>query len=128
MIRRMPIDRRQFLAGSAAGAATLVAPLSAYGLDAAQFGLRAGTPDDQSRAFQRALDQAARTRAPLMLAPGVYRAGELNLPDGAQLLGVRGATRLILTRGTTLLSTEGGDSITLSGLTLEGGGQPLPQN
>ena len=124
----LPIDRRRFLGGCAAGAATLVAPLSAYGLDAAQFGLRAGAPDDQSRAFQRALDQAARTRAPLILAPGVYRAGDINLPDGAQLFGVRGATRLILTHGQSLLSTEGSSSVTLSGLALEGGGQPLPQN
>jgi uncharacterized secreted repeat protein (TIGR03808 family) len=125
MTSALPIDRRQFLMG---GAATLAAPLSAYGLDATQFGLRAGATDDQSRAFQRALDQAARTRVPLILAPGVYRAGGLNLPAGAQLFGVRGATRLILTHGPSLLSTEGGDSITLSGLTLEGGSQALPQN
>ena len=121
----MPIDRRQLLVGSITSVA---APLSAYGLDAAQFGVRAGAPDDQSRAFQRALDQAARTRAPLILAPGVYRAGDLNLPAGAQLFGVRGATRLILTHGPSLFFTEGGDSVTLSGLTLEGGGQALPQN
>jgi uncharacterized secreted repeat protein (TIGR03808 family) len=125
MIHIMPIDRRQFLLGSAAA---LAAPLSAFGLDATQFGVRAGAPDDQSRAFQRALDQAARTRAPLILAPGVYRISDLNLPAGAQLFGVRGATRLILTHGRSLLSTEGGDNVTLSGLTLEGGGQALPQN
>ena len=124
-MRVMSIDRRHFLLGSAA---TLAAPLSAYGLDAAQFGVRAGAPDDQSRALQRALDQAARTRAPLVLAPGVYRAGDLNLPAGAHLIGVRGATRLVLTHGPSLLSTEGGDSVTLSGITFEGGGQPLPQN
>ena len=124
----MPIDRRQFLMGSVTSATALAAPLSAYGLDAAQFGVRAGAPDDQSRVLQRALDQAARTRAPLILPPGVYRTGELNLPSGAQLFGVRGATRLILTHGPSLLSHEGGDSITLSGLTLEGGAHALPQN
>ncbi len=127
-MRIMSIDRRRLLVGSVASAAALAAPLSAYGLDAAQFGVRAGAPDDQSRALQRALDQTARTRAPLILAPGVYRAGDLNLPAGAQLFGVRGATRLVLTHGRSLLSTEGGDSVTLSGLTLEGGGQALPQN
>ena len=99
MIHVMPTDRRQFLVGTVTSAAALAAPLSAYGLDAAQLGVRPGAPDDQSRAFQRALDQAARTRAPLVLAPGVYRAGDLNLPAGAQLFGVRGATRLILTHG-----------------------------
>jgi uncharacterized secreted repeat protein (TIGR03808 family) len=124
----MPIDRRQVIVGSITGAVALAAPFSAYGLDAAQLGVRAGAPDDQSRAFQRALDQAARTRTPLILAPGVYRAGDLNLPAGAQLFGVRGATRLILTHGPSLFFTEGSDSVTLSGLTLEGGGQALPQN
>jgi uncharacterized secreted repeat protein (TIGR03808 family) len=100
----MPIDRRSLLIGSLSGAVALTVPLSAYGIDAAQFGVRPGALDDQSRALQRAIDQAARTRAPLILVPGVYRAGDLRLSDGAQLLGVRGATRLVLTRGPSLLS------------------------
>jgi uncharacterized secreted repeat protein (TIGR03808 family) len=124
----MPIDRRKLLVGSVSATAVLAAPLSAFGLDAAQFGVRPGTSDDQSRSLQRAIDQAARTRSPVMLAPGVYRAGDLKLPAGTQLLGVRGATRLVLTRGPSLLSAERGDSITLAGLTLDGDGRPLPQN
>jgi uncharacterized secreted repeat protein (TIGR03808 family) len=120
----MPIDRRTLLAG----VAFLAAPLSAHGLDAAQFGLRPGAPDDQSRTLQRAIDEAARRRAPLMLAPGVYRAGDLKLPSGAHVAGVRGATRLILTRGPSLLSSEHAETVTLSGLTLEGGKRPLPEN
>lgn len=123
----MPIDRRSLLIGSLSGAAALTLPLSAHGIDAAQFGVRPGAPDDQSRSLQRAIDQAARTRAPLILVPGVYRAGNLKLSDGAQLLGVRGATRLVLTRGPSLLSGETGDHITISGLVFDGGRQPLPQ-
>ena len=61
-----------------------------------------------------------------MLAPGVYRAGGLTLPAGAQLAGVRGATRLIYTQGPSLLSAEHAEIISLSGLTLDGGGQKLP--
>ena len=118
----MPIDRRTLLAG----AAVLAAPLSAYGLDGAQFGLRPGALDDQSRALQRAIDQAARRRTPLMLAPGVYRAGDLRLPSGAHVAGVRGATRLILTRVSSLFAGEHAETVTLSGLTLEGGNRPLP--
>ena len=76
--------------------------------------------------MQRAIDQAARTRVPLMLAPGVYRAGGLTLPAGAQLAGIRGATRLILTHGPSLLSAEHAETVSLTGLTLDGGGQPLP--
>jgi uncharacterized secreted repeat protein (TIGR03808 family) len=124
----MPIDRRSLLIGSLSGAAALTVPISAYGLDAAQLGVRPGAQDDQSRALQRAIDQAARTRVPLILMPGVYRAGDLKLPDGAQLLGVRGATRFVLTRGPSLLSGEAGDHITISGLVLDGDGQPLRQN
>ncbi len=124
----MPINRRRLLVGSLTSAAALAAPLSSYGLDAAQLGVRPGTPDDQSRALQRAIDQAARTGAPLILAPGVFRAGDLKLPAGTQLFGVRGATRLVSTAGSSLLSAEGCDSITLSGLTLESGGQSLEPN
>ena len=58
-----------------------------------------------------------------MLAPGVYRAGGLTLPAGAQLAGVRGATRLIFTHGPSLLSAEHAETISLSGLTLDGGGR-----
>jgi uncharacterized secreted repeat protein (TIGR03808 family) len=121
----MPINRRSLLTGSLASAAVLGPPLSAHGLDAGQFGVRPGAPDDQSRALQRAIDEAARRRAPLMLTPGIYRAGDLKLPSGAHVAGVRGATRLKLTRGPSLLSSEHAETITLSGLTLEGDNQPL---
>lgn len=124
----MPLDRRNLLVGCLTSTAALAAPLSAYGLDAAQFGVRAGAADDQSRALQRAIDLAAGARAPLTLEPGVYLAGDLKLRPGAQLVGVRGATRLVLTRGPSLLSIEGGDSVGIMGLTLDGGGRPLPQN
>jgi uncharacterized secreted repeat protein (TIGR03808 family) len=126
------LDRRHFLLASAAGTAGLAvpaqgAPLSHYGLDAAQFGARPGAPEDQSLKLQRALDQAARTRVPLVLAPGIYRAGDLHLPAGAQLLGVRGATQLVRTHGPSLLSAEHADTVTVSGLILDGGGQRLPE-
>jgi uncharacterized secreted repeat protein (TIGR03808 family) len=123
----MTIDRRTVLLGSLAAALAAPAkavPLSNFGLDAAHFGVRPGAPGDQSDALQRAIDQAART--PLMLAPGIYRAGGLTLPAGASLVGVRGATRLILTHGPSLLSAAHADTVSLAGLTLDGGGQPLP--
>jgi uncharacterized secreted repeat protein (TIGR03808 family) len=123
----MPIDRRRFITGALTGVVVLEAPLSAYGLDAVPHGVRPGAAEDQSRPLLRALEQASRTRAPLMLAPGAYRVGDIKLPDGAQLFGVRGATRLLMTRGPSLLSAEGGNNITISGLTLDGGEQPLPQ-
>jgi uncharacterized secreted repeat protein (TIGR03808 family) len=129
------LNRRRFLVFSAAGAAAATspfmsqrataAPRSSFGLDANHAGVRAGSPDDQSRALQAAIDQAAAARAPLALGPGVYRVGDLNLPTGAQLVGVRGATRLVLTRGPSLISASHTDAVTLSGLTLDGIAMPL---
>lgn len=128
----MPIDRRSFLLATAASAATLsparATPLSTFGIDGSQFGVRPGAPDDQSVKLQKALDHCAQTRMPLMLPPGVYRAGDLRLASGVQVFGVRGATRLSFTRGASLLSADGGDSVTLSGLTCDGNQWKLPQN
>jgi uncharacterized secreted repeat protein (TIGR03808 family) len=127
----MTIDRRTLLAGLAAAAtptlARAAAPVSTLGLDAAQLGVRPGSPDDQTKALQRAIDQAAAAHAPLALAPGVYRAGDLMLPPGAQIVGVRGASRLVSTRGRPLLTAPQADRVTLSGLALDGGGNRLPE-
>jgi len=127
----MPLDRRALLTGSAVAAvvpAAATAAPPAQGFEAVQFGVRPGAPDDQTARLQRAIDAAARARRPLTLAPGHYRAGALRLPAGAQIVGVRGATHLTLTHGPSLLSCDGGEDITLSGLTLDGGKLPLPAN
>jgi len=124
----MPLDRRSLLAGTGAVALAIpanAAPLSHFGLDASQFGVRPGAPDDQSPRLQRAIDEAARARVPLALAPGVYRAGGLTLPSGTQILGVRGATRIAFSRGPSLLSSTGGDAITLAGVVFDGNAQPV---
>jgi uncharacterized secreted repeat protein (TIGR03808 family) len=118
----MPLNRRTLLTATGTAALAIpvrAAPLSQHGLDAAHFGLHPGAPDDQSARFQRAIDEAARARVPLALAPGVYRAGDLNLPSGAQILGVRGATQLVLARGQSLLAGAGADAVTLAGLILD---------
>src|SRR5262249_52291580 len=129
----MSLDRRNFLTFTAVGASTpfvaqhaVAAPLSILGIDALHFGVRAGSSEDQSQALQNAIDQAAGARVPLVLGPGVYRAGDLKLPSGGQIVGVRGATRLQLTQGPSLVSATRADSIGLIGLTLDGANQPLP--
>jgi len=124
------MDRRHFLTGSLATCAmpALAAPLSHYGLDAAQFGVRPGAPDDQTAKLQRAVNEAAATRAPLVLAPGVYRVGGLQLWTGTQLIGVRAATFLTFTGGNSLVAAENADSVSLTGLTFQGGNGKLPDN
>jgi len=133
----MALDRRRFLSFSAAGAAVaaepfaaeraVASPRSSIGIDAIQLGVRANSPDDQTRALQNAIDQAAGARVPLALGPGVYRAGNLKLSTGAHIIGVRGATRLVMTQGPSLISAGHADDIVLMGLTLDGGGVRLPE-
>ena len=132
----MGMQRRHFiaLAASATGVAAAPAqaaagplPISALGVDATQFGVRPGSADDQTRALQRAIDETARTGTPLALAPGIYRTGQLRLSSGTHLVGARGATRLLLTQGESLLSGTGAEHVTLRGLVLDGAGRPLPE-
>jgi uncharacterized secreted repeat protein (TIGR03808 family) len=132
----MDVNRRHLIGASAAGFAGALAmspdaaraaPLtSALGRDATQYGVRPGSPDDQTRALQRAIDEAARAQVPLALPPGIYRTGMLRLQSGTQLVGVRGATRLIFNGGASMLQGEGAGSIGLTNITLDGSGIPLP--
>src|SRR6266568_8505471 len=94
----MDVNRRHIMAISAAGAAGALAmspdaaraaPLtSALGRDATQYGVRPGSPDDQTAKLQRAIDETARAEVPLALPPGVYRTGMLRLSNSSQLVGV----------------------------------------
>jgi uncharacterized secreted repeat protein (TIGR03808 family) len=132
----MDVNRRHLIGASAAGVAGAIAlppdaaraaPLtSALGRDITQYGVRPGSPDDQTKVLQRAIDDAARAQTPLALPPGVYRTGMLRLQSGTQLIGVRGATRLIFNGGASMFSGEGANSIGLTNITLDGGGIPLP--
>ncbi|MFC5322796.1 TIGR03808 family TAT-translocated repetitive protein [Bradyrhizobium oligotrophicum] len=134
----MDVNRRRILAGSAAGAAGALSwppdaaqatPLiSTLGRDATQYGVKPNSPDDQTRALQRAIDEATRVQAPLALRPGTYRTSMLRLAKGSQLVGVRGATKLVFTGGgPSLLSAEGADGLDITGLSLDGGTIALPQ-
>ncbi|MEA3134913.1 MAG: hypothetical protein QOG17_2759 [Gammaproteobacteria bacterium] len=132
----MDINRRHLIGTSAAGVAgafamspdaARAAPLtSALGRDATQYGVRPGSPDDQTKILQRAVDEAARAQVPLALPPGVYRTGMLRLQSGTQLIGVRGATKLVFNGGASMFSGEGTGSVGLTNITLDGGGIPLP--
>jgi uncharacterized secreted repeat protein (TIGR03808 family) len=132
----MDINRRNVLNASAAAAAgaLAVAPatgnaaplMSALGQDATQYGVRPGSPDDQTRTLQRAIDEAAKARTPLALPPGVYRCRALTLPENAQLIGVRGATRLEFGGGPSLLGSERAANVSLTGLTLDGNMAKMP--
>ena len=129
----MDVNRRHLIGISAAGAlamspdAARAATLaSALGRDVTQYGVRPGSPDDQTKNLQRAIDEAARAQAPLALPPGVYRTGLLRLQGGTQLIGVRGATKFVFTGGASMCLSEGEGHIGLSGITFDGSNIPLP--
>jgi len=132
----MDLNRRHLLGVSVSGAAGALAVVpeaaraaaltSTLGRDVTQYGVRPGSPDDQTRALQRAIDEATRTQTPLALPPGIYRAGTLRLASGTQLVGVRGATKLVFNGGASMFLGEGAGSIGLTGITLDGGSIPLP--
>ncbi len=131
----MSLDRRHFLTAVGAAGVTeplatkraVAAPMSILGVDALHFGVIAGKPEDQTLELQNAIDKAAGARVALVLGPGIYRAGNLRLPSGAQIVGVRGATRLVLTGGSSLISATRADAIGLTGLMLDGANRPLPE-
>lgn len=126
-------DRRRLLSVSAAAlaGAALSRPAEAaaqqLGRDAAHYGLRPGSPDDQTRQLQRAIDDSAAAGVPLALPPGQYRTGALRLPNGAQVIGIRGKSRLQFTGGPSLFESQGADGLSLTGLILDGCAIPLPQ-
>jgi len=137
----MKIDRRRlFAAFAGAASASAATPARARArdgqdgdampraeIDAAVLGLRPNSAEDQSQAFQRAIERAAAARGVLRLAPGVYRAGSLQLPPFAAIAGVAGATRIVMAGGPSMMSSTGGDHIALSGIVLDGANIPLPE-
>jgi uncharacterized secreted repeat protein (TIGR03808 family) len=131
----MSLDRRTLLAAlTATGAAVPLStayatatPGGGFGLDVTKFRVRPNSVDDQSRALQESINAAAGSRVPLFFPPGIYRAGDLVLPSGAHLVGVPGASRIVLGYGASLAASSRAEQIILSGLTFDGASRPLPE-
>src|ERR1700704_1642344 len=120
----MTIDRRMLLAGlaatttpsfAAAQGARAAAPMSAFGIDAATLGVRAGSPDDQTNVLQRAIDQAAAARVPLARAPGFPPPPAPGRGAGEKTPGSGGAPGLVWGRGRPLFGAPKADQVTLAG-------------
>lgn len=119
---RAPLNRRRMLQAAALGTAG-----AALAAEAASAALRPAPGRVQTNELQDAIDDAARRGAPLVLPPGNYLTGMLRLPDGAHLIGARGATRLVFDgNGSGLFAADGATRVTLSGLAFDGGGHKLP--
>ena len=119
----MDVNRRHLIGASAAGVAGALAmspdaaraaPLtSALGRDAAQYGVRPGSPDDQTRALQRAIDEAARAQVPLALPPGTYSTGCSAWQTAATDRRAR-RDRLVFNGGGSILLGEGAGHVDLT--------------
>lgn len=96
------------------------APLGMLGLEATQFGLRPGSSEDQSRHLQAALVEAVKRDAPLIVAPGRYRIGNVVLPENARLIGVPGATQFIAAQAGPLLVARRIKRAAIAGIVLDG--------
>src|SRR3977135_707009 len=122
----MDVNRRHLIGASAAGFAGALAmspdaaraaPLtSALGRDATQYGVRPGSPDDQTKTLQRAIDEAAHAQVPPARPPGVSRTGMPRLQNGPPLIGIRGATRPVFTGGAWMFQGEGAGHIGLANI------------
>ena len=106
--------RRAFLATAAAFAAVAPARAAIVGAD-----MVPGS-GDRSEVFRAGLAQAVAEKRPFVLAPGTYRIGAIELPDGAQIHGTAGLTTLVAAGDGALMRARGGKRIVLSGLSFDG--------
>lgn len=135
------IPRRSLL-GLGFGAATLAAfpamapPASAASsatprlglrgaIDAGQEGVTPGGGEAAARKLASLIRAAAQQNMPVFLPPGRYEVGDLDLPDGSRLIGISGASRLVLSGGRRLLGATNRRRIALSGLVFDGLGRTL---
>jgi uncharacterized secreted repeat protein (TIGR03808 family) len=91
---------------------------------AVELGLKHGSSQDQSRALQAAIDEAASRGAALLLPPGRFRTGRLQLRSGTRIVGTARSTTLEFVGGPAFITGEG-DGIAIEGLVLDGGYQTL---
>ena len=134
----MDIDRRHLigLAAATVGARALpalaapaAAPLGALGLEAAHFGLRPGSTDDQSRVLQTAIDEAARAaRAARASRPASIASAISSCRPARSSSACAARPGSCFTEGPSLMAAAGADHVTLSGLALDGGSarSPIP--
>ncbi len=94
-------------------------------IDATEHGLRPDAADNQSKAMNRLIREAAARNLPVFLPPGDYILSDIDLPDNARITGVAGASRLVYGGSGPMLAGNGAQRITLSGIVVDGGNRRL---
>jgi len=125
------MDRRAFLGGAAALAATVAQPARAAepkpleaalrgSINASELGVLPGAFDNQSRTFQRMLEASSDRDMPVFLPPGLYVVSNLTLPRAVRLTGVPGATRIVYGGDGHLFLAERTELLSLENITIDG--------
>lgn len=126
----MPLDRRTLLSTGLLSTGFAAAGLGA----AATAGPRPQTSDtgssslavapiegtDQTAELQIAVNDAAQRGVPLVLPPGRFRVGSLELRPNTRLIGASRQTVLEFTGGTSFLTARGAPGVRLEALVLDG--------
>jgi hypothetical protein len=115
------MDRRSFLLSGAFGVAVLGPAAAAVDptadlrgtIDPAPPELRPGLSIDQGEVLQRMLEEAFRKDRPLVLPAGRFVVSGIRLPPRTRLLGVAGATRLVLGEHGSMITADKGETIVL---------------
>src|SRR5688572_2025833 len=110
----MPIDRRTLISTGLVSAGLATAAAAAGPRDRAQASTSAASsvalaPEgdgDQTARLQAAIDDAARRGAPLMLAAGLFRVGQLTLRPNTRLIGAARQSVLEFTGGAAFVTAH----------------------
>ncbi|MGK6315375.1 TIGR03808 family TAT-translocated repetitive protein [Neorhizobium sp. DT-125] len=96
-------------------------------IDAREHGVVPEGGDGQSRKLGEVVAKAARQNMQVFLPPGNYQVSNLDLPEGARITGVPGASRLIYSGDGYLIRAEGARRIELSNLVIDGANRRLDE-
>jgi uncharacterized secreted repeat protein (TIGR03808 family) len=113
-------NRRQFLiqAGTLMTALGFTRPVLAR--DAREFGVIPDKREDQSAAFQKMLDIAARQRSRIYLAHGTYAISEIKLPDFVDLAGKGDQTTLVNTTRNSIFTAQHSSRVMMDNILVDG--------
>ena len=103
------------------------AAVTGRGIDAGSLDVRPDAGNDATKQMQKAVNQAAASTQPLLLAAGHYDLSRLDLPANAHLIGVPGRTVFRFSGGARFLTASNAGNVRLQGLVLDGMNRPMEE-
>jgi uncharacterized secreted repeat protein (TIGR03808 family) len=130
----MTINRRKLLAWPVGGVAVAAASTAALSGDKSSIAsgsiipkLVSGSPADQSRALQQAIDDAAAQGCAVTLPPGRFIVSDIRLRAATRLIGEHGTTTLAFGGGEAFITGDRCDDAVIGGITFDGQFQALSE-